>query len=271
VWDTDLNGAVDKLDIAVNVSSQDPEVAPSAKRNLALALYRRGWKLLHDNKATEAATDFERATRDPSVLKGSEPLAFDFSYAIALLETGRAADAAKIFKQLAAKGNQGAYLKGPYAKVGAQYFTSYANYRTATGAQRAAACGELAKLEPELGAKLREVVASCWEYVASDEFKAGSTAGAQKALASADKLATADQKRRLTLNRAALALTKDRLAELEALNGTPPEALVDLGIVYDMIGKPREAYDAWQKAKARGVNAPNLQKWIDAKKRIYGF
>ena len=46
---------------------------------------------------------------------------------------------------------------------------------------------------------------------------------------------------------------------------------VDLGIVYDMLGRPKDAYDAWTKAKARGVNARDLQKWIDAKKRIYGF
>ena len=99
LWDTDLQGAVDKLELAVQVSSQDPDVAPAAKRNLALALYRRGWKSLRENKATEAAADFERATRDPSVLKGSESMAFDFSYAIALNDAGRSSDAARIFKE----------------------------------------------------------------------------------------------------------------------------------------------------------------------------
>jgi hypothetical protein len=29
--------------------------------------------------------------------------------------------------------------------------------------------------------------------------------------------------------------------------------------------------DAWTKAKARGVQTHDLQRWIDAKKRIYGF
>jgi hypothetical protein len=204
-------------------------------------------------------------------LKGSEPLAFDFSYAVALLDSGRAGDAAKIFKQLSTRGNQATYLKGPYAKVGSQFFSSYAGYRNATGAARATACGELAKLEPDLGAKIREVVASCWELVATDEWRNGATGAAQKAIATADKTATAEQKRRLTMDRAALALDKNKVDELEALGGNPPESLVDLGIVYDMLGKPKEAFDAWNKAKARGVNAPGLQKWIDAKKRIYGF
>ena len=55
------------------------------------------------------------------------------------------------------------------------------------------------------------------------------------------------------------------------MNGNPVEALVNLGIVYDMIGKPKEAYDAWTRAKARNATAPQLQKWIEAKKRIYGY
>ena len=62
-----------------------------------------------------------------------------------------------------------------------------------------------------------------------------------------------------------------RLAYVKALAGNPPESLVDLGIVYDMIGRPKDAYDTWVRAKARGVTAPGLQRWIDAKKRIYGY
>ena len=78
-------------------------------------------------------------------------------------------------------------------------------------------------------------------------------------------------RRRLTVDEAALSLSKDKAGELEALGDKPPEALVDLGIIYDLIGKPKEAYEAWQRAKARGAQARDLQKWIDAKKRIYGY
>jgi tetratricopeptide (TPR) repeat protein len=270
-WDTDLPGAVEKLEQAVQIASQDPDVAPAAKRNLALALYRRGWKNLHDGRTQEAANDFERATRDPSVLKGSEPLAFDFSYAIALLDSGRGDQAAKLFKSLSGRGNQAAYLKPPYAKIGAQYWAAYANYRTASGPTRAAACDELGKLEGELGARVRELLASCWETAAVDAARVGQAGVAQKDLATADKNASADQKKRIALDRIALSLDKSKLAELEGFGGEPPEALVDLGIVYDLLGRPKDAYDTWVKAKAKGANAPNLQKWIDAKKRIYGF
>ena len=94
---------------------------------------------------------------------------------------------------------------------------------------------------------------------------------AQKDLATADKNASPDQKKRIALDRIALSLDKSKLGELESFGGEPPEALVDLGIVYDLLGRPKDAYDAWVKAKAKNAAAPNLQKWIDAKKRIYGF
>jgi tetratricopeptide (TPR) repeat protein len=270
-WDNDLATAVERLETAVQVSSQDPDVGPAAKRNLALALYRRGWKNMREGKAADAISDFDRATRDPSVLKGTEPLAFEFSFALAQLDGGRSAEAAKLFKQLAAKGQQAAYLKGPYAKVGSQFFTAYANYRSSTGAARQQACEQLSKLEGELGGRARELVASCWESTAYDYWKAGQWANAQKAIATAEKTANGDQKRRLNVDRAAMSLGKDKVGELEALGGNPAESLVNLGIVYDMMGKPKEAYDAWNRAKAKGVQSRDLQKWIDAKKRVYGY
>jgi hypothetical protein len=271
IWDADVQGALDKLELAVQISASDPEVGPAAKRNLALALYRRGWQSMRQGKSTDAAADFDRATRDPSVLKGSEPLAFDFSFAVAQLDAGNATEAAKLFKSLAARGNQNTYLKGAYAKVGTQFFAAYASYRSSTGPARQAACTDLAKFEADIGAKARELEASCWEMVAFDNWRSGNQGAVLKALASAEKTATADQKRRIDLDRAALNLGKDKLAELEAMNGNPPESLVDLGIVYDMIGRPKDAYDAWNRAKGKGVNARDLQRWIDAKRRIYGY
>ena len=271
IWDADVGDAVDKLEAAVQVSAQNAVIGPAAKRNLALALYRRGWKSMRENKAADAAADFERATRDPNVLKGNEPLAFEFSYALAMLDSGRASEAAKSLRSLAGKGNQNQYLKGPYARVGTEFFTAYANYRSSSGAARQKACEQLDRLQNQIGGRVREIVAGCWESVAYDHWRSGSWTSAQKALAEADKLATAEQRRRLTVDRAALALGANKLSELDALNGNPAEALVNLGIVYDMIGKPKDAYEAWTRAKARGINTRDLQKWIDAKKRIYGY
>jgi len=270
-WEVDLAGAVEKLEMAVQVSMQDPEISPAAKRNLALALYRRGWKYMRDGKAGEAASDFERAVRDASLLKGTEPLAFEFSLALAQLDSGKVGEAANRFKSLAAKGNQGSYLKGAYAKVGSQFFAAYANYRAGQGQTRQQACADLSRLENEIGAKVREVVAACWESVAFEQWRAGAWGASQKSLSNAERTATAEQKRRIALDRTVFSLGRDKLNDLEAMNGNPPESLVNIGIIYDQIGRPREAYDAWVKAKQRGVQSRDLQRWIDAKKRIYGY
>ena len=270
-WDTDLPDALAKLERAVEIAGRDPDLGPAAARDLALALYRRGWQLEAAGKPADAVAAFERATRDPSVLRGSEPLAFQFSYAIALVDAGRGSEAAPILAQLATRGDAGAYLQGPYAKAGARFFAAYATSRTATGAAREAACRELAHFEGTIGGAARELAASCWELAANDAWRAGSTAGAKRALTEADRTANAAQKRRLALDRIALALGKDKVGALEAMSGNPPEALVDLGIVYDLLGRPKDAYDAWVSARAKGVQARDLQRWIDAKRRIYGF
>jgi tetratricopeptide (TPR) repeat protein len=273
-WDTDLNDAVDKLDTAVQASIQDPVIASAAKRNSAIALFRRGWRFMRDGKATEAATDFEKALRDPSVLRGSEPPAFEFSYALALLDAGRAPEAARLFRSLAGRGGQAAYLRGAYARFGGQLFAAYANYRNGSLAARQQAAADFARLasEPGVGDKVKEILGSCWEMIAVDQWRAGQTAAAGKSLNSAERYAASgDLKRRIAMDRAALALGKADLTVMESLQGNPPEALVNLGIIYDQLGRSKDAYDAWVRAKSRGVQVRDLQRWIDAKKRIYGY
>jgi tetratricopeptide (TPR) repeat protein len=273
IWDTDLADAVEKLETAVQSSTGDPAIATAAKRNLAIALFRRGWRSMRDGKAGDAATDFEKATRDPGVLKASEPAAFEFSYALALLDSGRAPEAARLFRGLAARGGQTGYLKGGYARFGTQLFAAYASYRNGSVAVRQQAAAEFTKLlaEPGLADKVKELLAACWEAIAIDQWRSGQLAAAARSLTTAEKYATGDIKRRVAMDRAVLSLGKANLGALEALSGNPPEALVNLGIIYDQLGRPREAFDAWTRAKARGVQVRDLQRWIDAKKRIYGF
>ena len=275
IWDTDAGGAVEKLELAVQTAGQDTDIGEAAKRNLALALFRRGWKLMREGKAADAGADFERALRDPGVLRGTEPLALEFSHALALLDANRPADAAKLFKGLAARGNQPAYLKPPYAQVGNQFFAAYAAYRSGTVAARQQAAADFAKLQGgatgPFGDKIRDLIASSWEYVAHEQWRAGQTAMAARSLQTADRYANGDLKRRVTMDRAALALGKGVLQTMESLGDKPPEALINLGILYDQLGRSKDAFEAWQRARARGAVSRDLQKWIDAKKRIYGY
>ncbi len=271
LWDTDVDDAIAKLEAAARTAGQDPDLGPAARRNLALALYRRGWKRLRDGKAAEAVADFDRA-REPSVLRGTEPQVIELSHALALLDANRAADAAKLFKALAAKGDQASYLKQPFARIPG-LFTAYANYRTGTLAARKQAATELTRLEGEAGAfapRLRELLAGTWEAIAYDQWRSGQIAAARRSLDSADRYATGDLKRRIGMDRAALDLPRADIRALEALGANPIEALVNLGIAYDLRGRHKEALEAWQRARGR-VQVRDLQKWIDAKKRIHGL
>ena len=273
IWDADPADAIEKLELAVQTGGQDPAIASAAKRNLAIALYRRGWRLLREGKGPEAAADFEKALRDPGVLKGTEPQAFEFAYGLAMIDAGRPADAAKLFRVLAAKGNQASYLRGAYARYGSQLFGAYANYRNGTLATRQQAVTEFQRLinEPGLGDKVRELLAACWEAIAVEQWRLGQAGATARSLIAADRYAAGDAKRRIAMDRAALSLAKNDLPTMEGLAGNPVESLVNLGILYDQLGRPRDAYDAWTRARARGVQTRDLQRWIDAKKRIYGY
>src|SRR5262249_38195871 len=122
------------------------------------------------------------------------------------------------------------------------------------------------------GVKIKDLIASSWETIAVEQWRSGQTSVAATSLKTAEKYAASgDSKRRLAMDRTALQLDKKDLGPLEALGGNPPESLVNLGIVYELLGRPKDAYDAWVKAKQRGVASRELQKWIDAQKPIYGY
>ena len=273
-WDQDLDGAVDKLQTAVQFAAQEPSISAAAKRNLAVALFKRGWRLLKEGKAEQAASDFERANREPALLKGTEPLAFEFSLALATLDKGDAATAASMFKTLSAKGNQASYLKPPYAKIGAQFFGAYASYRSNNPSARAQAASEFQSMSASatgsFAQKVKDLAASAYEMEAADAIRAGRTSAASSAIKSAQKYASGEALKRIKLDEI-VANNQGDVKELEAMGESPPQALVDLGILYDRLGRPKDAYDAWVRAQKRGAGGPMLQKWIDAKKRIYGY
>jgi len=277
IMDTNVDDAVSKLEDAVQFSAQEPRIRDAAKRNLAVALFKRGWKNLKDRKFSDAVSDFERANREPALLKGTESLAFEFSLAYAMLEKGgdSTSDAAKMFKSLAGKGNQSSYLKAPYSKVGTTFFAAYANYRGGNAAAKQAAAKDFAGLSAgsnaSFAAKIKDLLASSWEYVAYDAWRNGKSGAAGKALTSAAKYAENDIKKRVSHNKAVLSMKSKDLSTFQDLGDTPPEALVNAGILLDQAGKAEEAYEAWKKAVAKGADGKDVKKWIDAKKRIYGF
>lgn len=272
---SDLDDAIDKLEQAVQFAGRDPEVSDAANRNLALALYRRGWVHMKANKDKEAVEDFSRALRYPKLLKGTEQLAFEFSLALAYLDAGNPEEAAKIFKDLAKRGKEGSYLQAPYDTIGAEFFSAYADYRTSSvKARRDAATtfGALAgkSKDGKFKALIRSLVASSWELVAEAEYRSGNRGSASSALATAAKYATTpDAKERIEHNRAVLG--KMSVPAFKKFGASPPEALVNLGIAYHEDGQPKDAYEAWTAAKARGARSPKLDEWIATKRKFFGY
>ncbi|HUH04950.1 MAG TPA: tetratricopeptide repeat protein [Kofleriaceae bacterium] len=279
LWDKDLDRAVEMLESAVQFTAQNPTLAKSANRNLALALFRRGWRDMRSRKAASAADDFARASRDPRVLKGTEPEAFEFSEALAQLERGDSATASKLFAKLAKGGKQGAYLKAPYDKVGAQFFGAYAKYRSGNAAQQRQAASEfqgmLGGAKGAFGSNVRELLAAAYEEMAASSYSAGKASQAASELASADKYASGASKRNIEHNRAVAQMgTKYSKAieeTFDRMGTSPAEALANKGVMLDRAGKPKEAYDAWVQAKAKGARDRELSNWISAKKRIFGY
>ncbi len=177
-------GAIDKLELAVQVSSQDPDVGSRGQAQPgARAVPPRLEADAREPGSQDAAGDFERATRDPRVLKGTEPMAFEFSYGARAARQRRAAPrrhgCSAASRRRAARSS---YLKGAYARVGVAVLLGV---RQLPERQRPRArsrpAADLAKLEGDLGGKVREVVASCWEMVAVDEWRSGNPGSAQRA------------------------------------------------------------------------------------------
>jgi tetratricopeptide (TPR) repeat protein len=278
IWDKNLDDAIDKLETAVQFSIQNPAIANAAQRNLSLAMFRRGMLRMAKGDTKSAVSDLEVATRNPQLLQGSEPLAFDMALALAYLGEGNTGQAEKLLDVLAKKGSTSSYLKAPYDKVGPALFSAYAKYR-AGGANRRAAADEFAKLTRSAGgkleAKLKDLAASAYHYAAFDDYRRGKNAAGD--LKNAGRYAVSNYiKRDIDHNQAVLSIGKGKpsgalVKSFERMGESPPEALANLGILYDRQGKTKDAYDTWVKARAKGVRSSDLNEWIDAKKRIFGY
>ncbi len=280
IWDKDLDDAVDKLEAAVQFTAQNPALGKPAERALALALFRRGWRTMRGGKkVADPVDDFQRASRNPTVLRGTEKIAFEFSEAMARLDKGDSAGAAKLFDSLGKQGNAASYLMPPYDKVGAQFFGAYAKYRSGNAAQMRQAAVEFQALlggaKGKFGDKVRDLLASCYEHMAYEAIE-GNGKNASASLDSAGKYASSgDMKRRIAHNKAVLKMGSKANAALRAeftsMGSDPPEALVNKGIMLDREGNARGAYEAWQAAKAKGARGNRVNDWINTKKRLFKF
>ncbi|MEM9489543.1 MAG: tetratricopeptide repeat protein, partial [Myxococcota bacterium] len=254
LFDTNLDDAIDKLETAVQLAARNPEVGDAARRNLAVASYRRGWRNMRSSRYTSAVADFRIAARDKRLLRGTETLVFAFSLALAYLENGETTRAVRQFSRLVKQGQRERVLKQPFDRLGVRFFDAYAKYRSGNRKLRRQATRDLSRLRSRVrgpfGERLREIITSNWLYLAVDAYRSGDIGEAKQALKSAEKYAITNKNKRIVENnQLALALSgrsPPRTAEtaLRDLAANVPEALANLGILYDRQGRTREAYDA---------------------------
>ena len=273
-----VDEAVDRLEQAAQNSRGQP-FERATKRNLALATFRRGYDRLRARRSIEAVTDLENAVKDPTVLGAAELDVFNFALGLAYLDAGQGNRATGLFTQASRKGSL-AYLKPPFDTLGADFFAAYTLYRDNSPASRARAAALFEKLSsqrgagPALGAKIRDLLRSTWEYAAYDAYQRGQSRDAETALKRAAALAPADKRLQIDHNSAVLDIERNLAAAktaLARLGDRVPEALVNLGIIAERDGDARAAYDAWVAARARGAKTPKLEEWIDTKKRLFGY
>lgn len=279
-----LDDAVAKLEQAVRYAQTtgQKKLLEPARRNLSLALYKRGKRLFQAGKSEDALEDFDRATNFPALLRGTEEATFKFALALAYLDRGQASDANAVFRdlsKLAGKNkslNPRQFMKAPYDKLGIPFFQAYAQYRTPGAASRRRAASSFTKMQRQasgkFATKVKDLIASSWQYIAADEYNGGKSSAASRSLATADKFATdRNSKRVIEHNRAVLNIGKAKARTFSAMSGDPPEALCNLGILYDRNGDYKKAFDAWVQARSRNARCSRLDDWISSKKRIFGY
>lgn len=274
----DESDAVDKLEQAVQFAGRDARLERAAARNLAVALYRRGWRRLGSRDASGAGADFERALADASALRGAEPLALELSLGIARLSTDPKA-AAELFRGLQKKGKASSYLTARYAALGPALLAAYASYRAGTRAELDRAAAAIRKLAPrargDLARLLRDLSSAVAIASAAEHWRRGKTGPARRGLLEArGKRPGAAVGRVIAHNLAVLDMDRKPAAArsaLDKLGGRPVEALINLGILAERRGEPRKAFDLWTRALKATPRARNLSRWIATKKRMFGF
>jgi tetratricopeptide (TPR) repeat protein len=267
--------SIARLERAVERSADKPFHA-TARRNLARTLLLRGLARLHARQATASLGDLERAGQDASLLGGEEQFLQTLALGLAYLSTNQPTRARATLQPLPS--GPVAWLRPPFDKLGVDLFYAYALYREGAPTSVPRAIEILRRLLPGTEGPLRSTVedllCATLELVARDQYERGESRLAQASLKDARRYAKSEAKALLEHNLAVLDVTTRPDAARSALLRLAervPEALVNLGILYDSNGDAENAYEIWKQAKARGVKVPELDDWLEAKRRFFSL
>lgn len=299
-----LDRAVETLMLAVKELGQgsgaeNKELLRGGQRNLALAHLRRGRLRLLDaesqiskngvsagatKQAEDALGDLQRAIELGTLEStnhergNAECLA-----ALAAVQAGQS----KAARELLVRGkDNGCELVPPYNRLGTELIAAFINYRGSNAiAQREQLLKTLPKLQSRAGSGaesaplqklLRSMQFSTNLALAYDYHVSGRTKLVGPTLRNAQKVqvrTSEDDEAILAHNLAVADVAEGHGGGekvFERLGSRPPEALVNLGILYDRRGEIRKALDLYRKALERGARTGRLREWIDTKDRLLG-
>jgi tetratricopeptide (TPR) repeat protein len=271
LFDSDIDGAIDKLEQAIQFAARDKSARQAASRNLALALLQRAANHLGGGKLRLAEQDLVRAKESNKLRSVAESSRLDLLNSLLRAERGQSVRLPK------RGGEYRAELFSPkFRKTGSPLVRAYIRGRSTKRKVKLAGASELVLLQRRVKGRqaeqLADIAAATWASVAVDAHRAGDKAGAQRALKTAGRLARSKAlKRNLRHNRVVHSLSSSTAAELEKLDGRPPEALVNVGILRHRAKDIRGAWQAWVAAKKKGVDHGPLEGWIESVQRVMGY
>ena len=299
-----LDRAVEALSLAVKEltplgGTENKELLRTAQRDLALAHLRRGRLRLLEaeaqigkngvsagstKQAEDALADLQRAIELGTLeSQGHERGNAECLAGLAAVQAGQY----KLARDLIARGkDDSCELVTPYSRLGTELLAAFVTYRGSNApSQREQLLKILPKLQSRAGSAaesaplqkmLRGLVFSTNLALAYDYYVSGRTKLVAATLHNAQKTqvrTSEDDDSILEHNLAVVDVMEGRGGGekvFERLGSRPPEALVNLGILYDRRGEIRRALDLYRKAMERGARTSRLREWIDTKDRLLG-
>jgi tetratricopeptide (TPR) repeat protein len=249
---------------------------PAVRRNRALAYFVRGYDFVQKRNAEAGVADLQKALEDPKALESRERANATCAQALGFLGVGKAGQAVTSFQQAQKAG--GCDFKAPYDRLGLDYWIAYARYREGTPAGLNDALRVFARTQSkatgEMADRFRELIFTAYLRLMAEEYAHGNMGAAQSAVKNAQKAAgqvkDEGRKRELQHNLAVLDLAAGKTAQakqqFEQLGARPPEALVNLGLIYERQGDIQRALQLWQQSGRGG----KIREWIDATRRFLG-
>ncbi len=265
-----MDESISQLKDAVLNSGSDSNTNKIARQNLVRLLLIRASKLIRDGKGDKALDDCGLAVKHAKGLPDQAMLKAKFMLAMASLDAAKWGAAVSLLKELGTRGSFAKVLKPPYDKLGLKFFEVYAAYRQGRYGYAAAQFRRMSRrVKGPLRAKIEAMIVSCREFDAATALRLG------KVKAALALLKAVGRRTRESRHNLALAYYRggsvSRAIRMWKSAGMPPSALCNLGVHYDNMGQPEQAYRYYKQCLARGGGNAAIRRRAEVKRKLFGF